>query len=138
MVADHTKNMKWSRALFGWLFIVVAESVHGTFRRLLLEPRIGDLPARQISVVTGSVIIFIIALLCIRWIGARTFAEQFKLGLLWAVLMFAFEIGIGFMLGYGWERILSDFNPAKGGFLLVGFLFMAVSPMLAVRIRKVK
>ena len=37
----------WPRAFAVWLLIVVAESVHGTLRQLVLAPLIGDLPARQ-------------------------------------------------------------------------------------------
>ena len=33
--------MGWPRALAAWLVIVVAESVHGTIRQLLIAPAIG-------------------------------------------------------------------------------------------------
>jgi hypothetical protein len=133
-----TIYMRWSRALFAWILIAVAESVHGTLRRLFPEPVLGDLPARQLAVVTGSGIIFLIAWLCVRWIGAKTFAEQLKTGMAWAALMLAFELGLGMALRYGWQRILSDYDPSKGGFLIVGFLFMVFSPALAARIRNFK
>jgi hypothetical protein len=45
------------RGLAIWFVIVLAKSVHGIARRLLLEPLVGDLQARQISVFTGSAII---------------------------------------------------------------------------------
>jgi hypothetical protein len=128
--------MKWPRVLLAWAGIVMAESIHGTLRRLFLEPVVGDLAARQLAVISGSGIILAIAWLCIRWIGARTLAEQLKTGLTWAALTLAFELGFGMALGYGWQRILSDYDPARGGFLAVGFLFMALSPALAARIRK--
>ena len=53
--------MSWIRALLAWLLIVVAESIHGAARQLFLAPAIGDLPARQVGVLTGSVIILAIA-----------------------------------------------------------------------------
>ena len=130
--------MRWSRVLLAWVLIALAESVHGTLRRLFLEPVLGDLPARQLAVVTGSAIIFLIALLCIRWIGARTFAEQLKAGVAWAGLMLAFELGLGIALGYDRQRILSDYDPSRGGFLIVGLLFMVFSPALAARVRHFK
>jgi hypothetical protein len=128
-------SMRWSRVLLAWLLIVIAESVHGVLRRLLLEPIIGDLHARQLAVITGSVLIFIIAWYCTRWIGARTFAEQLKTGVTWALLMLAFEIGVGRAIGYSWQRILSDYDPAAGGFLAVGFVFMMFSPVMTARIQ---
>ena len=123
--------MKWWRVLLAWLSIVIAESVHGTLRRLVLEPVIGEVHARQLAVATGSVIIFAIAWFSIRWIGARTLREQLQTGAAWAGLMLAFEIVAGRALGYSWQRILSDYDPSAGGFLAVGFVFMVFSPALA-------
>jgi len=46
-----------SRAVGIWLTLVAVESIHGLMRRLLLEPQLGDLRARQVSVFTGAVLI---------------------------------------------------------------------------------
>ena len=47
-----------------------------------------------------------------------------------------FEIGLGrLVLGLPWERITEDYNPARGGFLGFGLLFVAVSPLLGARLR---
>ena len=62
-------EMNWKRAVYVWLLIAVAESVHGTLRRLFLVPRIGELLSHQIGMAVGSAIIFTIAWLCIRWFG---------------------------------------------------------------------
>ena len=52
------------------------------------------------------------------------------------VLTILFEIGLGrLVLGLPWDRIAEDYDPARGGFLGVGLLFMAVSPLLAARLR---
>jgi hypothetical protein len=37
-------------------------------------------------------------------------------------------------LGLPWDRITEDYDPARGGFLGFGLLFMAVSPLLAAKI----
>jgi hypothetical protein len=60
------------RALLVWLVIIGVETVHGILRTLLLMPAVGDFRARQISVFTGSVLIFGIACLFIDWIQAKT------------------------------------------------------------------
>lgn len=127
--------MSWSRALAAWLLIVVAESIHGTLRQLFVAPVIGDLPARQIGVPIGCAIIFAIAWLCIRWIGARTLAQQLKVGFVWVVLIAAFEFGLGTGLGYTRERMLADYNLAAGGFMGFGLLFLLFAPALAARAR---
>lgn len=129
--------MSWPRALATWLLIVVAESIHGTIRQIFIVPVIGDLPARQAGVLIGSAIIFAIAWMCIRWIGARTFGEQLEVGLLWVVLIVIFEFSLGTALGYTHERMLADYRLEEGGFMGLGLLFMLFAPALAARTRGV-
>jgi hypothetical protein len=127
--------MRWGRALAAWFLIVVAESVHGTIRQLWIAPAMGDLPSRQLGVATGSVIIFLIAWATIGWIGARTTGDQVRVGLAWVVLIVLFEFGLGTALGYPLDRMLSDYNLARGGFMGLGLAFMVCAPALAARVR---
>jgi hypothetical protein len=127
--------MNWYRAVAIWFLIALAESVHGTIRRLFIAPVMGDLSARQIGVLTGSTIIFLISWLSIRWIGARKFTYQLEVGALWVVLTDLFEVGLGLALGYPQARILSDYNVAQGGLMGFGLLFMLFVPSLAAKVR---
>jgi hypothetical protein len=120
--------MIWLRALAVWLLIMVAETLHGIVRQFYVAPLIGDLPARQAAVITGSLIVFAIAWLCIRWIGARTFGDQLKVGAAWVALIVAFDLALGTWLGFSMQRLLQDFNPAAGGFLGFGLLFTLFAP----------
>jgi hypothetical protein len=127
------------RGLAVWLLLLVVETIHGGFRRLVLEPWMGDLPARRLSVFTGSVLILVVAYLFIEWIEARTTRQLAVVGIIWVLLTLAFEIGIGrFVLSYSWERVLSDFNLVKGGLLGLGLLIMGFAPGIASRLRRVK
>lgn len=119
-----------------WFMIAFAESVHGTLRRLLLVPRIGELLSHQIGVVIGSGIIFTIAWFCVCWFGPGSHRQQFQVGVLWVVLTLIFEFTLGYFFGYSLERILSDYNIAKGGVMVFGILFMLFSPALAARARR--
>ncbi len=127
--------MNWTRALAVWILIVVAESIHGVIRQLFIAPLLGDLPARQLGVVIGSVIIFAIAWACIRWIGATSFKQQLRVGLLWVVLIVIFEFSLGVALGYSTQRMLSDYNISQGGFMGLGLVIMLFSPALAAKAR---
>jgi hypothetical protein len=127
--------MSWPRALAAWLLIVVAETVHGTLRKLFLVPAIGDLPARQVGVPVGSLIIFVVAWLTIRWIGARTLGQQLAVGAAWLVLIVAFEFALGTALGYSWARMLEDYDLAAGGYMGFGLFFLLLAPFLAARVR---
>ena len=127
--------MRWSRGMLTWLLIVIAETIHGIVRQRFIAPIIGDLLARQAGVLIGSVIIFAIAYLCIRWIGPRTIGQQLRVGALWVVLMLGFEFGLGLVLGYSRERMLSDYDLANGGLMGFGLLFLLFAPMLAAKLR---
>ena len=78
--------MNGLRAVAVWLMIVVAESISGTIRRIWLAPALGDLKSHQIGVLTGSVLILLIAWLTARWLDAPTFKAQLQTGLLWMLL----------------------------------------------------
>ena len=123
------------RAALVWLLIVLIESVHGPLRRLYLEPAIGEVLARQVSVFNGSVLIFAVALLTIRWIGARDRAGLLRIGAGWVAATFVFEVGLGLATGASWARIGSDYDLAHGGLMPLGMLAMGLSPLAAARIR---
>lgn len=125
------------RSLVAWLFIVLAEFVHGAVREILLVPVIGELHSRQVGVFTGSVIILFIAILFIRWIRAANIRQLLAIGFFWLILMLGFEISFGrFILGFSWERIASDYNLFAGGFLPIGMLVLASAPLIAAKTRQ--
>jgi hypothetical protein len=126
----------WWRGVLVWLLIAAAESVHGILRVTLLQPRLGELPARQVALVSGALVIVVIATLTIRWIGAAGVRQQLALGALWLALMVVFDIAVGrSVFGYPWSRIAADFNPVAGGYLGAAMLVLLVAPWLAAGLR---
>jgi len=123
------------RAILVWMLIILAETVHGTIREIFIAPHLGDLRARQLGVLVACGLIFGVTWFTVRWMGARTRGAQFAVGLAWVVLTIIFEFALGRALGASWDRIFSDYNPARGGLMLFGLAFMAVTPMLAARLR---
>lgn len=124
------------RALILWLAIIAAETVHGIARMMFLVPVVGDLPARQIGVFVGTAIVLLIAFLGSRWLGCRSAGEAFAAGGLWVALTLAFEVGLGrFVLDLPWDRLMADFDLARGGLLGFGLAAMAAAPWLAARMR---
>jgi ethanolamine transporter EutH len=123
------------RAAAVWLLIIFAETLHGIVRRLLLEPLVGDLRARQIGVVVGSVIVFAIAFVFVRWLKGSRPVDYLAAGLLWVLCTVAFEIVLGrLMMQASWERIISDYDVAGGGLMLFGLLVMFLSPVAAAKL----
>lgn len=126
------------RSFLIWLLIIFAESIHGTLRTILLEPRIGDFRARQISVFTGALIILTITFFFIRWVLAREVSQFIKIGIFWVILTIVFEIMLGrFILDASWERIFSDYKIWQGGPMPVGLLFLLLTPLIAAKMRKI-
>lgn len=129
--------MPLTRTLTVWLLIIVAETIHGVLRGLFLVPVVGDLRARQIGVVIGSLIILAIVIASIRWIGAKTRRELLAVGALWLALTLAFEFLFGrYVAGASWQRLLSDYDPTRGGFLALGMVVLALSPLIAGKLRR--
>ena len=126
------------RGIVIWVILIFAEMLHGIARAAFLAPYVGDFRARQIAVLTGSMIILAITLVCVRWIRASSASELLSVGVLWLGLTLAFEILFGrFVLGYSWERIASDYNLLDGGLLPVGLVVLTVSPLIAGKLRGV-
>ena len=124
-----------ARAVGIWVTVVAVESVHGVVRRLLVEPQLGDLRARQVTVFTGSALIVLVLWFTLKWLGPQPARRWWTLGLLWLTLTLAFEIGVGRAAGASSDRIASDFDPRRGGSLALGMLVILVAPRLVARRR---
>jgi hypothetical protein len=74
--------MLWLRAFAVWLVLIAVETAHGVLRVALLVPLVGDLPARQVGVAVGWLLVFAVAWACVRWVGARTRLRLVGVGLL--------------------------------------------------------
>jgi hypothetical protein len=124
----------WWRATLTWMLIILAETVHGALREIFIAPSIGDLRARQVGVLVGSGIILAIALATARWRGLETRRVLLLTGAGWVALTLVFEFALGRAIGASWDRILSDYDPARGGFMALGLAFMLLSPLLAAKL----
>ena len=127
--------MPWFRAALVWMLFILAETGSGMVREVFIAPVIGALRARQLGVLVGCIIIFIIAWLTARWMGAGTRSQQLSVGAFWVLLTLIFEFALGRATGASWSRILSDYNPTHGGFMLLGLAFMFITPWLTRRLR---
>ena len=129
--------MNLRRAIAIWLLILAAESINGTIRRIWLVPALGELTSHQIGVLAASALILFIAWLTARWLDARTFRAQLQTGVLWVVLMLAFEFGVGLAIGNSMQRMLVEYDLSRGGLMGLGFLVLLFAPAFAARMTNV-
>lgn len=127
--------MNLRKALIAWLLIASAETVNGTVRELFITPVIGQRPAHQLGFFIAITLILFIAWLTAPWIKAKTFKTQLVVGLLWLFLMLIFEFGLGFLLGFSWEYLLTDYNLPRGGLMSFGLVIMLLAPVFGAWLR---
>lgn len=124
------------RALAVWLVLICAEILHGIARGIFLVPHVGEFRSNQIGVLTGSVIILVIAVIFVRWIRAFRTSTLLAVGVLWLGLTLGFEILFGrFVMGASWERLAADYNVVEGGLLPFGMAILLLSPLIAGKMR---
>ena len=124
------------RAFAVWLIIMLAETVHGILRGVILVPAVGDRTSRQFGVFIGSAIIFAIAYIFIDWFGRdATISRLLLIGFLWVIATVVFEFALGRLLGLSWDRLLEDYRLAEGGLMPIGLVLMFLSPLLAKILR---
>lgn len=125
-----------ARATAVWLIIIVAESISGTIRSLWLIPAVGEVRAGQIGFVVGVIIVITTARLSIRCMRPEKPSALLAIGLLWAALTLAFEVALGrLVLNYSWERMVSDYDIAQGGLMLIGLAVLLFAPLIAATVR---
>lgn len=124
------------RALEVWLVISVVEIIHGAVRIAALQPLVGDFRARQIAVFTGSLLIIATTFFFRRWLCAASVSDCLIVGAAWVVLTLGFEFLLGRGLSLSWERILSDYDLARGGLMPIGLTIMFFSPLIVSRVPK--
>ena len=120
------------RSFLAWLLFIFIESVLGTLRTLLLEPRIGIAAAKRIGLAVGSLVVLLIAVLLIRWVNARGGKQLIGIGIFWAALTFGFELALGrLVFQRSWNSVLTDYDLVHGGLMPVALVVMIFAPLIA-------
>ncbi len=127
-----------SRGLLVWLLIMLIETIHGVLRGLFVVPRFGEETASRIGWPIGVIIVLGVSYLAIRWIGLRDTSNLIRLGALWAILTFVFEIVIGLLRGLDAARIWAEINPLEGGLIVYSVIVMFFAPLAAHHLRRIR
>ena len=115
------RSSTWLRAFVVWLLLLLLAVMNGAFREAFLNRAFGVQAAHVAGTVLLAVLVVILALLSRGWIGARNERDAFLVGVLWTVLVLAFEFLAGhFLFGRSWQYLLADYD------LLAGRVWVAV------------
>ncbi len=122
------------RSLLVWLAIIAIETLHGIARVAWLEPLVGDFRARQLAVLTGSLLILTVAWFGVRWMRPVSTRQALGIGALWVGLTIGFELALGrLVMKLPWERLAEDYDLSRGGLLGLGLVAMLLAPWFAAR-----
>lgn len=113
-----------------------AETLHGIARTRFLNPRLGKERAVKLSVVSGSLLAFVVCLLLVPGIGLVGYSAHLALGATLAIFMASFDIALGrWLLRRPWRRIADDFDPRSGNYLVFGLAVLVFLPALVLHLR---
>lgn len=119
------------RAISAWVLIILVESANGTFRTVLLVPRLGETEAHRVGFVTALGLIFAISAALADRLALRSVADHLAVGALWVMLTFAFEAMLAlFVAQIGLTKFLSEYDPTQGGLMSFGMVFLLIAPLL--------
>lgn len=114
-----------------------AETLHGIVRAAVLVPRIGKTNALKVAIVTGSMLGFAVCYFLVPDIGVTDAADLLGLGFLLALFMAAFDVMLAkLVLKLSWAKILRDFDPRTGNYLLLGLLLLISFPYLVMHLHR--
>lgn len=124
------------RAVAIWLLLLVIAFANGAIREIVLMPRFGVLRGHQLSSVLLSGAILLLAYLSIEWIAPSSAKVAWLVGLLWLVLVLAFEFGFGLWRGTAWVVMLRDYDLTSGRLWVLVLVATVASPIVAAKLHR--
>ncbi len=114
------------------LTLAGVETLHGIVRNAYVAPRIGTRKAKQLSLISGSMLALMVCYAWIPTLGLEAIAPLLQVGLLLALFMALFDIVLArYVIKQKWRVIRKDFNPLQGNYLLLGLLLLIFLPAIA-------
>ena len=118
-------------AVVGWLVLLAAMLANGFVRVLVLEPRLGEVLARQVATAFGVAIVVAVAGTFVRRRPHHGSAALLGIGVFWLLLTLAFEFLFGhYVAGASWQELLADYDVLEGRFWPLVLLAVLLGPWL--------
>lgn len=117
-----------------WFAFPFVGILNGVLRESTYKKLVGDLPAHQISTVTGVVFFGIIFYLIFKKCKIESAKHAIFIGLIWLCLTIVFEFGFGhYIMGNSWEKLLHDYNLVAGRVWGLFLVWLLIAPYLFYR-----
>ena len=128
--------MMWWKAILLWFGLMVLAVINGTIRVKWIIPFTGLTAGLAISTIMLCTLITAATWLCISWLGPRTNAEAWSIGLLWLGMTLVFEFGAGhFAFKKTWTELLADYDITKGRIWILVLVATLMAPWLTAKLR---
>jgi hypothetical protein len=125
------------RALLVWAVLLLCAIANGGFREAVLVPRLGGATAHVVSTLLLSGVVILLATVTIGWIAPRSSADALLVGVMWLILVLAFEFLAGhYLFGNSWEKLLADYNLLQGRVWPLVLIVTCVAPLVAYLSRR--
>jgi len=128
----------YKHILFWFAFPFVA-ILNGALREATYKKFVGDLPAHQISTVTGIIFFGIIFYFIFRKWKIESVNHAVIVGIVWLFLTILFEFGFGhYIMGNSWEKLFHDYNLAEGRVWSLILIWIFFAPVVFYKLLKRK
>jgi hypothetical protein len=101
-------------AVAAWLVLLAIMFANGVVRVTLLQPRLGEDPARRLATLAGVALVVGFSRAYVRRAGRLATPELLWVGAAWLVLTLCFEFGFGRASGRSWGELLADYDLVRG------------------------
>ncbi|HET8668789.1 MAG TPA: hypothetical protein VFM10_12470 [Terriglobales bacterium] len=118
------------------VLLACAETLHGIARTVYVVPHMGKDRAIKLSALTGSILAFFICYVFVPTIGLTGANQHLTLGLFLATFMALFDLSMGLIvMRKSWRKVITDFDPRTGNYLVFGLAFLVLAPVLVYLLR---
>ena len=125
------------RAVVVWCLFAALAVSNGVLRVSVVTPLLGDPAAHIIATVLLCTVIATLTWLLLPWLGPESGRDVWILGAAWLSMTVAFEFLAGHLLfGHDWDRLLADYNLARGRVWVLVLITTLLAPVWAYRTRR--
>lgn len=122
-----------------WFVFPFVGILNGVLREATYKNLVGDLPAHQISTVTGIIFFGIIFYFIFKKWKIESVKNAILIGVIWLGLTILFEFGFGhYVMGNPWEKLLQDYNIAEGRVWSLFLVWITIAPYIFYKILNYK